>query len=256
MKNLLFTLCARAGSKGVRGKNVRPLLGLPLVSYTLAAISLYAEDKGFSPLIALNTDSDELVAQMGALGVPFVHVPRKEELAGDTASKIDVIRDSYLAVQRDHPAFDAVVDLDLTSPLRRDGDLGALVGAYFDGPPADVVFTVTSPRRNPYFNMVKAEGDYVTRVIESNFVARQQAPAVYDMNASLYAYRPAFLLQNKAIFDGRCRVSLMRDTAVLDIDSDEDYRLMELLGAHFFEHDPAMRRVADRAAALAGREGR
>ena len=110
---------------------------------------------------------------------------------------------------------------------------------------ADVVFSVTDSRRNPYFNMVmKTEKGY-ERVIKSNFNARQEAPEIFDMNAPMYAYSPEFLESGKGIFEGKCDVIKMMDTAVLDIDHDNDFELMQVIAEFLFAKDLAMKKNRD-----------
>lgn len=94
--NLLFTLCARAGSKGIKGKNAGDLAGLPLAYYTLAVIELYKEaHPDIDADVALSTDSDELKKLVAASGVDHLDVGRPEELAGDKIAKIDAIRYAF-----------------------------------------------------------------------------------------------------------------------------------------------------------------
>jgi CMP-N,N'-diacetyllegionaminic acid synthase len=95
-----------------------------------------------------------------------------------------------------------------------------------------VVFSVVPARRNPYFNMVERhlEDDVVRLVKNGNFTCRQEAPEVYEMNASIYAYR-SDALRNfpKSLFDLRNGMVTMKDYGVLDIDSPEDHQLMQLI---------------------------
>ena len=94
--NILFTLCGRAGSKGVKGKNARDFCGKPLVWYSMAAIALYKEKYAGNDTISvvLNTDSEpliDLVQQVSSLEVGILH--RDESLAGDKVAKVSVILD-------------------------------------------------------------------------------------------------------------------------------------------------------------------
>ena len=135
-----------------------------------------------------------------------------------------------------------VVDLDITSPLRTLDDLESLIEKKMCSD-ADVVFSVTDSRRNPYFNMVMKTDRGYERVIKSNFNARQEAPEIFDMNASMYAYSPEFLKSGKGIFDGKCDVIKMIDTAVLDIDHENDFELMEVIAEHLFENNKNFEKI-------------
>lgn len=230
--NILFTVCGRAGSKGIKGKNFRNFLGIPLLYYTFAAIILYRDKHPENKVdIALNTDSPEMIAMIeGNDIIQAVIVPRKEELAGDTAAKKPVIADTLNETEKlRNIKYDLVVDCDITSPLRTVEDIEALI-AKAGSFEYDVVFSVTESRRNPYFNMVKENRDgTVSLVVPSEYTTRQQAPAIYDMNASLYAYKPEFLQTETMILHGKCGVTKMEDTAVLDLDHENDFELMQVI---------------------------
>lgn len=251
--NLLFTICGRAGSKGVKGKNLRDFCGVPLVWYTLAAISIYKErclSQEDSLKAILSTDSEELAELAARVSEPPVFLRRTPDLAGDRVAKVAVIRDCLLrAEERWAVHFDAVVDLDITSPLRTVGDVQAVVSRKMERPETDVVYSVTPARRNPYFNMVREEDGFFVKAIPSDFTARQQAPAFYDMNASIYAYNTRSLLEKDAatyLNDG-ADVVVMPDTGILDIDSEEDYQLMQVIAEHLYAKNPDFREIYERA---------
>lgn len=254
--NILVTVCARAGSKGVKSKNMRDFLGLPICWYTLAAYRLFCERFGArygEAALAVNTDAPELYAQVERAGVPYIKTPRKPELAGDAVEKGAVLRDTLkLAQERTGKTFDCVLDMDLTSPLRRVCDVENILDVFFAHPEAEAALSVTESRRNPWFNqMVVGEDGFCRLAIPSDYVTRQQAPEVLDANASLYVYRPDYLLESDRILvRSKLVCSRMPDTAVLDIDSERDYELMQLLADYFYRTDPAFGEVRDAAAAF------
>lgn len=236
--NILFTVCGRAGSKGIKNKNIREFLGYPLPYYTFASIGQYLKDFASDQIdVAVNTDSPELVEI--AEKNPYVSVTvidRKPELGGDRVPKPAVILDTYSQMQdKMGKTYDMVVDLDLTSPLRTAKDIDNLINKQ-KKVCADVTFSVTESRRNPYFNMVMDCEKGVRKVLQSDFVARQQAPAVYDMNASLYAYKPEFLQTGKGVLDGYCEITTMMDTGILDLDHVNDFELMQVIAKYLFEN--------------------
>lgn len=250
--NILCTICARAGSKGAKGKNFRIFNGYPLVYYTLSALQGFLESYGAKygeMVIALNTDSEALREQCKNVKLEIQHVQRKEELGGDTAAKADVICDTLIQMeQSNQKKYDVVLDLDLTSPLRRIEDIEGCLNRLLEDPLADVAFSMTEARRLPYFSMVKEdEQGYLKEVIESDFTTRQEAPACYDMNGSIYVYRREPLLRTKIkdVFKGNAVGWMMPDTAVLDIDSEEDYELMGVLAEYFYRKYPKYGRVKE-----------
>jgi CMP-N,N'-diacetyllegionaminic acid synthase len=238
--NLLFTVCGRAGSKGLKSKNIQTFLDFPLAYYTFSAIDLFIKrhaDEYDTITVAVNTDSDELINLLEQTTVAFKAVPRKLELATDKASKVDVIKDTMFECQRESKTiFDIIVDLDITSPLRTLEDVELTIKALQQNLQADLAFSVTDSRRNPYFNMVKEQEGFYERVVKSQFNTRQQAPVIYDMNASIYAYRNSFLKapSTQGVFDGKAVIHVMKDTAVLDIDRAEDLELMKVIAQHFY----------------------
>ena len=250
--NILFTICGRAGSKGFKNKNVKEMNGVPLVYYTLAAIKGYADRHGEDDIrVAVNTDSKELKdiikAQKAVCGIEYVR--RKEELAGDEVPKIDVIRDTYLAVKGNR-AVDVAVDLDITSPLRTVGDVEHAIRELLGNPEYDLVYSVVEARRSPYFNLVEQSADgFFHTVCEGNLTARQQAPKCYELNASIYAYRPEFLEGkiDKVISRYHTGISLMRDYLVLDIDSEADFVMMEMLHRYYIDTLEDMKEIYETA---------
>lgn len=251
--NILFTICGRAGSKGFKNKNLKIFSGIPLVYYSIAAIALYIEKNSerndFD--IVLNTDSEELiniVLRQSEVLTEVIH--RDTVLGGDEVPKIAVIKDCLLRMEEKKcKSYDIVVDLDITSPLRTLPDIENAIRQKKFRPDTDVVFSVTEARRNPYFNMVKKDGRYFSKAISSEYTARQQAPAFYDMNASIYAYDVEALKSkdSKIFFNDKCDVILMKDTGILDIDSEEDFQLMQVIAEYLFENHSDFKEVYQKA---------
>lgn len=246
--NILFTICARAGSKGVKSKNTRMFCGYPLVYYTLSAYQLFAAKYGSeydNIQLALNTDSEALMEQADQSGITYTHIVRKDELAGDRVAKISVVRDTLVQMEeKENITYDVIMDLDLTSPLRTVNDIKGTLEALLQKPDADIAFSVVESRRSPYFNMVcEKENGFFNTVITSNFVARQQTPVCFDMNASIYAYGRGYLLSGRNQ-ERNALIWKMKDRAVLDIDSEDDYELMGLLEGYYIRQDEQLAEVS------------
>ncbi len=119
---ILFTICGRAGSKGIKNKNLRKFCGKYLVYYTVSAIDLYLKrHPEVNCDIVVNSDSPELLALTENNGMREVdRIFRDESLAGDSIGKIAVIHDCLEKMEaRKGIRYDLVVDLDITSPLRK-----------------------------------------------------------------------------------------------------------------------------------------
>lgn len=230
---ILITICARGGSKGVPGKNIRELNGMPLIAYSIStAKQLIAQLTEHSFDLALSTDSEEIrnVARDHGLETDY---KRPDQLATDKAGKIGVIYDvvQYLESKNKY-LYDYVIDLDVTSPLRTIEDIKSALWNLEKNESALNIFSVSQPNRNPYFNMVELQDDGFAKVVkplDSAFLSRQSAPKVYDMNASFYIYKKAFFDANlnSAITD-KSLIFLMEHEC-FDIDNELDFEIMEYL---------------------------
>ena len=252
MKRVLITICGRAGSKGFKNKNLKVFLEKPLVYYTLASAFDFKERvKDAQVDICLNTDSQDLINLVGEKYPETWIIHRPEELCGDVVPKMAVFQHSLSFMERTQRVFyDYLIDLDITSPLRQIDDVLGIYEMKLSNPGAGLVFSGCPSRRNPFFNMVKAEKDgSVTKVIEDVvFTARQQAPAIYDLNASMYVFETEFLRTNTTgiLWETTCMLYLMKDTAVLDIDSEEDFEMMQLIGGYLFANVDGFKAVRDK----------
>lgn len=232
MKEILFTVCGRGGSRGVKNKNIRPLCGIPLIAWTLFDVAAaFSNVSNVRKTLVVDSDSEEILEAARQCAPGALFHKRRDELAGDRVAKMDVIREAFAhVVSETGITFDAVVDLDITSPLRTSRDIEGACDAFFTIK-RDVVFSVVPARRNPYFNMVEKDQAGRFRLCKpSAYIARQQAPEVFDMNASIYVYNPEVFagdVNSPAALD--FSVFIMRDFGILDIDNEEDLKMMELL---------------------------
>lgn len=228
MNNLLITICARGGSKGVKGKNIRPLAGKPLIYYTIKQ----SKDWGRGKHIIVSTDSKDIaqVAKEYGAEIPFL---RPAELATDAVAKLPVIRHALKSCEEAFgEKFDFVMDLDATSPVRKTQDLENSYALFLEKRPK-TLFSVVSAHRNPYFNMVEVNENGKAHYSKPNegFSSRQQAPKVYDMNASIYIYDRNYLLNennDRPVSDDSI-IYLMDELSRIDIDSEIDFKFIEFL---------------------------
>lgn len=187
--NILITICARGGSKGIPGKNIKPVGGIPLLAYTAKAAKAFAASHPGAD-IAVSTDSDAIRAVAADCGLTDCY-ERPADLAGDVVGKPEAIRDvMYRAEKHNGKRYDYVIDLDVTSPIRTQADIQACLDMIDARPDALTVFSVNPCGRNPYFSMVEDKGEgFVGVVCDGVYTSRQTAPKVYDMNGSVYVYR-------------------------------------------------------------------
>lgn len=225
--SLLCTICARGGSKGVVGKNARDLLGKPVLAWSIQQ----ARDTGLFDAIAFSSDSDALLDAALKAGADIA-VKRPDEMATDTAPKLPAIRHCLeQAIARTGRTPEIFVDLDVTSPLRLASDISGAVDLLRQSGARNVI-TGAPARRSPYFNLVEQRIDGSVGLSKSAnppIVRRQDAPRCFDMNASIYVWRVAPFLEQPAVFYPDTRLFEMPEERSIDIDSDLDFTLVELL---------------------------
>jgi len=223
----LCTICARAGSKGVRSKNIRMIAGKPLLAHSL----YQARASRLFDAIAVSSDADEILTIARSYGATCL-VKRPSALASDSAAKLPAIRHCLEAAEEAlGTRFDILVDLDATSPLRLPEDIRGVV-ELLEAEPNTNVITGATARRSPYFNLVERRADGTVTLSKppaAAIVRRQDAPPCYDMNASIYAWWTADFRASPAVFTARTRLYEMLEERSLDIDSEHDFRIVEFL---------------------------
>jgi N-acylneuraminate cytidylyltransferase/CMP-N,N'-diacetyllegionaminic acid synthase len=223
----LCTICARGGSKGVPGKNIRALLGRPLIAHSIEQ----ARATGLFDAIAVSSDSEDILEVARKNGADIV-VRRPDEMASDMAAKVPAIRHCLLAAEeRMGRTYSVFVDLDVTSPLRLPSDI---IGAVrlLEEKEASSVITGAPARRSPYFNLVESDEEGHVRVCKTlphEIVRRQDAPRCYDMNASIYVWKRDIFVANPAVFYEDTQLFEMPEERSIDIDSELDWEIVELL---------------------------
>ena len=225
---ILCTICARGGSKGVKAKNLRLLCGEPLIAWTIKQALRW----GKADYVVVSTDSPEIAETARSYGalVPFL---RPAELATDRAPKLPVIQHAVRFMEHSTRAnVDYVVDLDPTSPLRQVTDIEEAWRLLVDRRDANNIYSVCRAKKSPYFNMVEVNCNGYAELSKqppSAVVRRQDAPTVYEMNASIYIYRKEFLLEADSIHSDKTLVYEMPVERSIDIDTEVDLKLVELL---------------------------
>lgn len=223
----ICTICARGGSKGVKGKNTRPLLGKPLIAYSIEQ----AQASGLFDAIAVSSDSDLILNVAKEHGAEYL-IKRPSELASDQAAKLPAIRHCVAEVERQRNGiFDTIVDLDATSPLRLVEDIGNAVVLLEESSAGNIITGMPS-RRSPYFNLVELNEKglvELSKPLKTPVVRRQDAPKCYDMNASIYVWQHEALFRSNSIFNDDTRLYVMPEERSVDIDTELDFKMVEFL---------------------------
>ena len=229
--NILITLCARGGSKGIPGKNIRPINGRPLISISIDVAKHFAEK--YQADLALSTDDIEIKNVAAQFGLQ-TNYSRPTNLATDTAGKIETIADLlYYEEKSRNKQYDFVLDLDITSPLRTFEDLEEAFKIIRKDENALNLFSVNHAARNPYFNMVEQQPNgYFGLIKKGEFVTRQSAPDVYDLNASFYFYRRTFFESGNTKTITEKSLIYVMPHICFDLDHLIDFEFMEYLMAN------------------------
>lgn len=227
---ILITLCARGGSKGIPGKNIKPLNGIPLIAYSIKTAQKTAQILNAD--VSLSTDDEEIKKVASKYGI-VTKYQRPHFLSSDTAGKIDTIKDilEYEEATNDK-RYDYVLDLDVTSPLRTFEDINSAFNELVMSD-ALTIFSVNNSARNPYFNMVEKKDngyyDLVKKEINGSVMSRQKAPKVFDLNASFYWYKRIFFELNlKSPITNKSLIFPMKHIC-FDLDHNIDFEFMEFL---------------------------
>ncbi len=222
---ILCVIPARGGSTGLPGKNIKQLMGKPLIAYTIEQ----AKKSKYIDRVIISTEDEQIawVSKNYDAEVPF---KRPGELAQDKSGMIDVLLHAMKWME-DEAAFkfDILVLLHVTTPLRNTEDIDNCIELLVEKN-ADNVFSVTKACRNPYFNMVEVGSDNKVRLVKGgSFVTRQSSPEVFDMNSSIYAWWKETLRTKKGLFLEKTRIYLMPRERSIDIDEQLDFRIAEML---------------------------
>jgi CMP-N,N'-diacetyllegionaminic acid synthase len=223
---VLCTICARKGSKGVPNKNVKEILGKPLIAFS---IQQALESRLFDKIV-VSTDSVEIREIAKRYGAES-WFSRPAELSSDDSPKIPVIQHALEESEKKFSCkFDHIIDLDATSPLRNVEDIRKAYKVFLkDG--FDNLISGTRSRKNPYFNMIESKNGKVelSKQLKNTPVNRQQSPQVYDMNASIYVWSRDFLLKNNSLFSGNLGFYEMPEDRSIDIDSSLDWEIVKMI---------------------------
>jgi len=212
----------------VPNKKIRELSGQPLIARTIE----HALSTKFIDRVVVSTDAEKIanIASQYGAEVPFL---RPQSLATDDAPKLPVVKHAvkfYIENLKFTP--DYVIDLDPTSPLRTLEDIERSLTLIMNDSGCDSVITGYRSNKNPYFNMVEINSEGfadLCKKTDDRICRRQDAPVVYAMNASIYVWKTDVLFQQAEIISGKVKFVEMPENRSIDIDSETDFRLVELL---------------------------
>lgn len=227
MKNICI-ICARSGSKRLKKKNFKKLFGKPLIYHT---INQAIKSKIFDHIV-FSTDSEILRKLAIKYGAESWFL-RPKKLASDKAAKIPVIRHAVLEAEKKFKTnFDYIFDLDVTSPLRKVHDIKNSFKLFLKSK-KDMLISGNKARKNPYFNMVEFKENKSLKLVKQTrryYVRHQDAPEVYELNASIYIWKKESLFKQVGPFCKKTFFYEMPYNKSIDIDNLSDFRMVEFFG--------------------------
>ena len=223
-KRILALIPARGGSKGIPHKNIAPLAGKPLIQYSIDA----ARGSSYIDSVLVSTDDEEIARVARACGaeVPFL---RPAELASDTAKTIDAVLHAVETLRDMGEAFDSLVLLQPTSPLRTTAEIdGAIERFYTCGRKA--VVSVSEVSDHPMLMRTieqTDDGERLKPLLQvSSTVRRQDMPPFYRVNGSIYVNAVEELSRTTSFNDNPVPYVMAKEHAI-DIDEPADLKLAE-----------------------------
>lgn len=225
----LYLIPARGGSKGLPGKNIRPMLGKPLIAWTIA--TALKASRARPGLVVVSTD-DPAIAQVAiehGASVPFM---RPIELAQDTSSSIDVVMHALDELASTGHRFERVCLLEATSPLRSVADVVNAIDALDARPQAESIVGVgRSQSAHPAFLARMDDQGRLAPFLGDGFkpVRRQELDEVYFFVGSLYIARTSSLRERRAFYHERTLGHVMAPWQSFEIDDFKDFIIVERL---------------------------
>lgn len=224
----LVIIPARGGSKGIPRKNIKPLLGRPLVCYAIDTARAVAPDS----MIILSTDDNEIARTAERESGLEVKYMRPAHLATDTAGSREVMLDAMDWADSEGLEYDCVLLLQPTSPLRSTADVENTLRAYT--PECDMAVSVREAAANPYYDCYETDSAGYLRVSKGDglITRRQDAPEAWQMNGAVYAINPESLRKwPLGAFKKRIPVAMPRERSV-DLDTPLDWIIAETIMSH------------------------
>jgi CMP-N-acetylneuraminic acid synthetase len=232
---ILCTICARKGSKGLKNKNFKNLNSKPLIYHSI----MQAKKSKLFNKIVVSSDSKKILFLSKKFNVDYI-IKRPKKLSTDNSSKVDAIKHALLETEKKYKTkYDIVVDLDITSPLRMVVDIKKALKKILNSKNLNLV-TGTKSKKNPYFNQVifKNKRLVVPCSNKKNIYSRQEAPEVFDLNASIYIWRRTALINSLNLINSKTLLYKMPDYRSIDIDNKLDFQIVNfILKKKLFKHN-------------------
>ena len=225
MKNIAI-IPARSGSKGLKNKNIKSFLGKPLLAYS---IEVALKSKMFNTVF-VSTDSTEYASIAKSYGAD-VSFLRSNKTSSDMSSSWDVVREVVGKFEERGKDFEKIMLLQPTSPLRNVEDIKQSF-YLMDKKKANAIISVVEMEHSPLWSNVLPKDGCMDDFVRREFVGipRQLLPQYYRINGAIYLVDRAELnKEDKDMFKERCYSYIMPQDRSIDIDTDVDFKLAEII---------------------------
>lgn len=223
IKDTLIIIPARGGSKGLPGKNIKPLNGKPLICYTIDAAREVVDDTN----ICVSTDDKKIISVVEEYGlkVPFI---RPFILASDSASTYEVLLHALDYYEGINKKFKQIILLQPTSPLRQGRHIKEALELYSDK--IEMVVSVKATKSNPYYVLFEETKEgYLEKSKKSSFKTRQDCPKVWEYNGAIYIINVIALRKYSIGLFTKIIKYVMDNMSSIDIDDEIDFKMTEFL---------------------------
>ena len=223
MPKILGIIPARGGSKGIPGKNIRSLVGKPLIQYAVEA----ARSSNMVDRLILTTDSVEIAEVGKVLGVevPFLRPP---ELAQDNTPMVPVLEHAVQFVEMHGWQPDIILLLQPTAPLRRAEHIQLAVKLLVESKCDSVVSVVEVPRHYVPDFVLRLEDGKLKPFLDVPLVTRRQdARPAYSRDGTIYAFWRDLLVKKNSIYGDDCRPLIIPYDQSCNLDTMDDWHEAE-----------------------------
>jgi CMP-N-acetylneuraminic acid synthetase len=220
-KTFLAIIPARGGSKRLPKKNILPLAGKPLITWTIEA----AKKSNYIDEIVVSSDDDKIleIAQNHSLKT----LKRTKKLASDTATSIDVVKN----IITHYPSYDFIILLQPTSPFRTNQHIDEAIETLINKQ-ADAIISVCETEHSPLWSTTLENDNRMNNFLDQNLLnmRSQDLKTFYRLNGAIYiADTKKLLAQNTFFLENNIFAYIMQQNESVDIDTQLDFDFANFL---------------------------
>ena len=224
---ILGLIPARGGSKGIPGKNIKPLAGKPLVAYTFDSV----QESKYLTQTVVSTDDKEIAETCKSVGleVPFM---RPDDLAADKSPTLPVIKHALEFFAAQGQTFDAVCLLQVTSPFRESGLIDKAIEKFIETGADALVSVLAVPHEyNPHWVFEPTENGFLKIATgEDEIITRRQAlPQAFIRDGAIYITKTEVILNQNSLYGKTLSYIENKSNIHVNLDTMDDWAKAEQL---------------------------